>query len=199
MKNKLQRGDALLIVDPQNDFMPNGSLAVPFGDEIVPVVNEWIKAAQEMQIPIIVSRDWHPKNHVSFVEQGGPWPEHCVQETKGAEFHPNLKIPTNAIIVNKAFHAEKEGYSAFDGVTVTDNKNLGNKLRELDVKRIWIAGLALDYCVHYSAVGAYHEGFEYHVIIPGCRSITKETEDRAIRDLEKFHAVFEYDASPYQE
>lgn len=197
MRSKLRTGDALLIVDPQNDFMPGGSLPVPQGDEIIPILNAWIKAAQEAHVPIIISRDWHPSNHISFKEQGGHWPAHCVQNTRGAEFHKDLEIPKDAIIVNKAFHADKEGYSAFQGVIDKEGRPLTEKLSELQITRIWIAGLALDYCVHYSAMDAYKEGFEFHVILPGCRSIGKHTEAKAIRDLEKVQAVFEYDAEPY--
>jgi nicotinamidase/pyrazinamidase len=197
MKAKLRAGDALLIVDPQNDFLPGGALPVPQGDEIIPILNTWIKAAQEAKIPIIVSRDWHPANHISFKEQGGHWPAHCVQNTWGAEFSKDLKIPKDVIIINKAFHADKEAYSAFEGVTDKEAKPLTEQLSELKVTRIWIAGLALDYCVHYSAVNAFKEGFEFHVILPACRSISKHTEDKAMRDLEKFQAVFEYDAEPY--
>lgn len=197
MRAKLQKGDALLIADPQNDFFPGGALAVPKGDEILPIINEWIKAAEQSDAPIIFSRDWHPENHISFKAQGGPWPPHCVQNTFGAEFHPDLYKPKNFIITSKATKPNKEEYSAFEGHT-QNNKLLTEKLRELNVKRIWIAGLALDYCVYFSAIDAHKSGFEYHIILPGCRSIDKKTESKAITDMKAQGAILETDGSPYQ-
>ncbi len=196
MKSKLQSGDALLIVDPQNDFLPGGSLAVPRGDEIIPILNRLIDAAAKLGIPIIVSRDWHPLNHISFKTQGGRWPVHCVQNTEGAAFHKDLAIPKNAIIIDKAFDADHEAYSAFEGVTHDDHVPLAEIIRQLSIKRIWIGGLALDYCVHFSAVGAHKLGLEYHVILPACRSIAKQTEGKAMQDLEKLSAIFETDPNP---
>jgi nicotinamidase/pyrazinamidase len=199
MKPKFQAGDALLIVDPQNDFMPGGALAVPNGDEIIPILNDWIAAAEKANIPVIVSRDWHPPDHTSFQEQGGRWPVHCVRETPGAAFHKDLKIPKNAIIVDKAFTKDKEAYSAFEGITHAESIPLLEKLQTLGIKRIWIGGLALDYCVHYSAVGAHKAGLEYHVILPACRSIAKNTEEKAIKDMEKLQTIFETEPNPYKE
>src|SRR5207237_10586686 len=96
-----QAGDALLIVDVQNDFCPGGALAVPEGDAIVPVLNRWIAEAEACRAPVFASRDWHPENHISFTQRGGPWPPHCVQNTRGAAFHPDLRLPPNAEIVSK--------------------------------------------------------------------------------------------------
>src|SRR5579871_1591682 len=104
----LQRGDALLIVDMQNDFCPGGALAVPQGDQVIPELNHWIDKAARANIPIFASRDWHPAGHISFAERGGPWPPHCLQRSRGAEFHPDLKLPQETVVVSKAAEPEKD-------------------------------------------------------------------------------------------
>lgn len=197
MKNKLQAGDALLIVDLQNDFLPGGSLAVTDGDKIIPIVNIWIKAAQEAGIPIIASRDWHPVNHISFKTQGGPWPSHCVQNTKGAEFNSEVQLPKETIIVDKAFTADKDAYSAMEGVTDAEGTPLPELLKKLKVKRIWIMGLAFDYCVHFSTLGARKLGYPAIVVLPGCRAIAKETEQQSFQEMAAAGVVLELDSSPY--
>lgn len=186
MSLPLQAGDSLLVVDIQNDFLPGGALAVPNGDEVISIINQWIKQAEAMQLPIIFSRDWHPSNHISFKQQDGPWPPHCVQNTDGAEFAKELYIPQSAIIVNKGFHTDQEAYSAFEGLTL-ENLSLSDKLKSLGVRRIWISGLALDYCVYHSALGAHKAGFEVHIILDACRSIAKNTEEKAFHDFKKMN------------
>ena len=197
MQTKLQPGDALLIVDPQIDFFPGGALAVPQGDEIIPILNEWISAARAANIPIIVSRDWHPPNHISFKPQGGPWPIHCVQNTEGAKFHPQLQLPKDIIISSKASQRDQEAYSAFEGMT-EDQKSLPEKLHELHIHRIWIAGLALDYCVRYTALSAHQAGLEYHVILPATRAIAKDTERQTLTELKEQNAILETNPSPHR-
>src|SRR5215471_21185819 len=99
----LRLGDALLIVDVQNDFCPGGALAVREGDKIVPILNQWIVEANEKGVPIFASRDWHPRSHISFKERGGPWPPHCVKGTPGAAFHPGLWLPSNVEVLSKGY------------------------------------------------------------------------------------------------
>src|SRR5690606_14055706 len=107
MAQELKPGDALLIVDVQNDFLPGGALPVPEGDKVVPVLNEWIAAAREANIPVYASRDWHPFNHMSFEQEGGIWPPHCVQDTPGAQFYPELDFSEGEFIVlNKGSHPD---------------------------------------------------------------------------------------------
>ncbi|MCM8792549.1 MAG: isochorismatase family protein, partial [Candidatus Omnitrophica bacterium] len=106
---------ALLIVDLQNDFCPGGRLAVPRGDKIVPIINKYIKLFSKNKLPIFASRDWHPKRTTHFKKFGGLWPVHCVQNTKGAQFHPKLRLPQETIIISKGMSPQKDSYSAFDG------------------------------------------------------------------------------------
>ena len=123
--------DALIVVDVQRDFCAGGSLPVPDGDAVVPVINRWIAAATEMSVPIYMSRDWHPANHMSFHAQGGPWPEHCVQGSDGAAFHPDLVQPPTARVVTTGDHQDREQYSALDGT------GLGAELGRAGVRRVW--------------------------------------------------------------
>jgi nicotinamidase/pyrazinamidase len=111
---QLRDGDALLIVDVQNDFCPEGALPIPDGDHPVPVLNEWIAAAGRAGIPIYASRDWHPRGHPSFDSEGGPWPAHCLQDTEGAAFHPGLHLPEDVVVVTKGTRFDRDQYSAFD-------------------------------------------------------------------------------------
>jgi nicotinamidase/pyrazinamidase len=196
MKHALRPGDVLLVVDPQNDFMPGGALGVPGGDAIVPILNKWIAATAALDLPIVISRDWHPPHHISFKQRGGPWPPHCIQDTAGADFYKDLVIPENAIIINKAFVADKDAYSAFEGVTADAGTPLADKLRELGAKRIWIGGLALDYCVYYSALSAHELGFEFHVILPACRAIAKESAEKAMAHMRQLGVLIEEDGQP---
>jgi nicotinamidase/pyrazinamidase len=190
MAQELRKGDALLIVDVQNDFVPGGTLAVPQGDEVIPVLNDWIEAARKANIPIYASRDWHPFNHISFQEQGGPWPPHCVQDTRGAQFHPDLKLAEDVIILSKADHPDKDAYSAFQGT------ELGKRLKAQSVKRLWVGGLALDYCVGASVLDALGEGIETHLILPGTRAIAEETARKTITNLKQAGAVLEEESEP---
>jgi nicotinamidase/pyrazinamidase len=169
----LQAGDALIIVDVQNDFCPGGALAVPEGDRVIPALNFWIAEARRLNIPIFASRDWHPADHISFKPQGGTWPSHCVQGSPGAEFHPSLELTPETVVINKGIQSEQDSYSAFGGT------NLADRLRSMGVRRVWIAGLALDYCVKETALDARRNGFETHLIHEATRAVNVETDDAA--------------------
>jgi nicotinamidase/pyrazinamidase len=173
------QADALIVVDVQNDFCPGGALAVAGGDQVVPVLNDWIEAASKTGALVVASRDWHPSDHCSFRERGGPWPVHCVQQTHGAEFHPQLKLPLGAKIVSKGMRAEEEAYSAFQGTALAD------ELHRAGVSRVWIGGLALDYCVRATALDALAAGFETHVIAGATRAVNVHAGDdeRALAEL----------------
>lgn len=154
MSGMLDDGSALIIVDMQNDFMPGGSLPVPDADKIIPVINKYIEIFMAKGLPIFASRDWHPPNHISFKQRGGVWPVHCVRNTLGAKFHPDLKLPRSATVVSKATDPNREAYSAFDRTELAD------RLREKNIKRVFIAGVATDYCVKNTALDALENGFE---------------------------------------
>jgi len=177
--------DALLAVDLQYDFLPDGPLHTPEGDQVIPVINELIEGAEKAHATIIASRDWHPANHISFQEQGGPWPPHCVQNTHGAAFHESVNYPKNVIIINKAFKQDLEAYSAFNGLTL-DGHSLPEVLKEHGVERLIIGGLALDYCVKATALDAIKNGFEAVVVLDATRAINKEDGLETIQILKSF-------------
>lgn len=157
--------DALLVVDMQNDFMPGGALGVTGGDEIVPLVNQLLELFQIR----VFSRDWHPANHSSFSDNptftDNSWPTHCVQDTAGAQFHQDLKTDLADKIVSKATTVEQEAYSAFQ------NTDLENWLQQKGVQRVFIVGLATDYCVKFSALDAKEIGFDTYVIRNATRGV----------------------------
>lgn len=171
MSITLQPHDALLVVDIQRDFLPGGALGVRGGDEVIPVLNRYIAIARRHGIPVIATRDWHPADHCSFHARGGPWPEHCVQNTPGAAFSPQLDLPENVIIVSKATHADEEAYSTFSGT------RLAQQLHEAGVTRLLIGGLATDYCVRYSARDALTEGFEVILLEDAMRAVDVQPGD----------------------
>ncbi|MFA6747260.1 MAG: bifunctional nicotinamidase/pyrazinamidase [Aminobacterium sp.] len=176
----LTTGDALIIVDVQNDFCEGGALAVSGGDDVVPVINALSRYCENRHIPVYFSRDWHPSDHVSFKAQGGPWPPHCVQSERGAAFHPDLYIPERAVIVSKGTAPDKDAYSAFEGT------DLLHKLREQSILRVFVCGLATDYCVKSTALDALNEGFEVFVITDGMRGVNVQPDDsrHALEELE---------------
>lgn len=187
----METGDALLIVDVQNDFCPGGALAVDEGDRVVPVLNEWIARARDAGVPVYASRDWHPLDHCSFSERGGPWPEHCVQGTPGAEFHPDLQLPDDAVIVSKGQSIDRDNYSAFDDTGLT------GMLREAGVHRLWVGGLAQDVCVKATVIDACEAGFETHLLLPATRAVNVKPGDgeRSVEEMRDAGAHIETDAS----
>jgi len=176
-------GDLLLLIDIQNDFMPGGALAVPHGDEIIPVVNRL--AARFAQV--VLTQDWHPAEHISFVNLHpghapfdtvvlpyGPqvlWPVHCVQGTPGAAFHADLEAKHARAVIRKGGQRQVDSYSAFREADRWTSTGLVSYLREIGVNRIFCCGLATDYCVAWSALDARAAGFEVYVIEDACRAI----------------------------
>lgn len=168
---QLQSGDALIVVDMQNDFLPGGSLAVPQGDEVIPMLNGYISAFKEKNLPIIATRDWHPPDHCSFKAQGGIWPPHCVRGTKGAEFAPDLQLPEDVLIISKATAQEPDAYSGFDGTDLHD------RLQASGIKRLFIGGLATDYCVLNTVKDALSLDYEVYLLVDAIRAVNVNPDD----------------------
>jgi nicotinamidase/pyrazinamidase len=162
---------ALVLVDIQNDFCPGGALAVPEGDEVIGPANELIHDFMIRKSPIVLTRDWHPANHLSFQEEGGAWPAHCVAGTPGAEFHPRLKVPRSARIISKAMTADREAYSGFEGTDLAD------LLKEHEIDTVIVAGLATDYCVKNTVLDALAHGFQVRVVREGIRAVNVKPAD----------------------
>ncbi len=169
----LSPNSALIIVDVQNDFCPGGALAVTDGDQVVPVLNEYATRFVDAGAPVIATRDWHPANHMSFTEQGGIWPIHCVQHTDGADFHTDLQLPEVTTIVSKAQTPESEAYSGFQGT------ELANYLRRLGVDTVYVGGLATDYCVKSTVLDALANGFETYFLADASKGVEVNPGDVA--------------------
>lgn len=164
----LERGDALIVVDVQNDFCPDGALPIEEGHAIVPILNRWLEAAIAAGIPVYASRDWHPAQHLSFQQRGGPWPPHCLQDTEGARFHPDLALPDDVVKVTKGVRFDQDQNSAFD------ETGLAHELREQGVSRLWLGGLAQDVCVVATALEGRQAGFEVFLIEEATRPATAQ-------------------------
>jgi nicotinamidase/pyrazinamidase len=158
----MQDKDALLIVDVQDDFCPGGALAVADGDRVVPALNRYIERFQKSRLPIFATRDWHPEMTRHFKAYGGLWPPHCIQGTKGAEFRADLHLAPDAVVVSKGMGADEDSYSGFDG---RDEKGtaLAELLRAQGVGRLFVGGLATDYCVKHTVLDGLKQGF--HVVL----------------------------------
>jgi len=181
----LRSGDALIVVDVQIDFCPGGALPIDRGDEVVPVLNRWIAAAAEAGLPICASRDWHPRHHLSFKESGGEWPVHCAQDSVGARFHPELRLPADALVVTKGVRFDRDQYSAFD------ETGLATELRMRGVRRLWIGGLAQDVCVRATVLDARREAFDAIVIADATRPVTPSGGTRANEEMRQAGACFD--------
>jgi nicotinamidase/pyrazinamidase len=170
--------EALLIIDFQNDFCPGGALPVPDGDAIAGRVGELLDSGRFDLV--VATRDWHPPNHASFKEQGGPWPPHCVQGSPGAELHPSLDRSRIDYVVDVGTGQSDEGYSGFE------KSDLAEILRRHEIDAVTVVGLATDYCVRASALDAIREGFDVTVDREGVRGIDVEPGDseRALEEIE---------------
>lgn len=185
MNAALTPEDALVIVDVQKDFCPGGRLPVPDGDAVVPEINRWIAAARRGGALVVASRDWHPADHSSFKEQGGPWPSHCVRGTEGAAFHPGLKLPGDVKVVSKGDRQDLDQYSDFESTL------LAGELKDLGVKRVFVGGLAQDVCVQATVLDAARLGFETHVIAAATRPLDKASGERAMERMRQAGAIIE--------
>jgi nicotinamidase/pyrazinamidase len=161
---------ALIVVDVQNDFCPGGSLAVPSGDQVIEPLNKLIQEFLERGEPVFKTRDWHPSQTKHFADSGGTWPVHCVQNTKGAEFHDDLLDDTRIRVISKGL-GDEDSYSGFDGT------DLALQLRRLGVEEVWVGGLASDYCVKNTVLDALKEGFQVKAVADAMRPVELKSGD----------------------
>ncbi len=172
----MKKKDALIIVDVQNDFCPGGALAVAEGDKVVAVLNRHIEEFAKAGLVIFATRDWHPKRTRHFNTDGGQWPPHCVQGTEGAKFHAKLALPNSAIIVSKGVSPDADSYSGFEA---RDDEGVGlaERLRQLGVERIFVGGLATDYCVKHTVLDGLKEGFKVTLLEEAIRGVNLRPND----------------------
>ena len=175
-------GDALLVIDFQVDFLPGGSLPVPHADRLAPVLNRYISLFESRGLPIVLTRDWHPDGHCSFVCQGGPWPAHCVADTPGARFASELAIPRNLLVASKGMTRQSDAYSAFDG------DGFESLLRQAGAGRLFIGGVATEYCVQATALDALARNFEVVLLVDAIGAIEVEPGD-GIEALRRMQAA----------
>ena len=200
MSIAIEPRDALIVVDIQNDFMPGGALAVKDGDKIVLGINNLMKKFHKNGARNILTQDWHPINHLSFAGQHegkkpfdpidgvfgiGPvlWPDHCIQGTKGSEFHNQLNVTMAHLVIRKGIDREIDSYSAFTENDRQTDTGLAGYLKNANLKRVFICGLTLDYCVYCSAVDGIKKGFVTLVIPELCKGIAEETTEKAMKDM----------------
>ncbi len=178
---KVTNTDALIVVDVQNDFCPGGALAVTDGDQVVPVINNLMPRFEH----VLATQDFHPPGHSSFEEQGGPWPVHCVQGTAGAALHPDLNEGSLDEIVQKGTDLATDGYSGFAGT------DLAERLRDRGIRRVFVTGLATDYCVRATAIEATEHGFDVVVLADAIRAVDVNAGDgeRALAEMERSGAT----------
>ncbi|MGE0387757.1 MAG: isochorismatase family protein [Gammaproteobacteria bacterium] len=173
MSVNLSPGDALILVDVQRDFLPGGSLAVPHGDAVVPILNRYIGAFAARALPVFATRDQHPPDHCSFHLQGGPWPVHCVAGTAGAAFAADLALPGDAGQIAKAAAPDRDAYSGFEGT------DLEPRLRARGVRHLFVGGLATEYCVLRTVLDALHLGFRVFLLVDAIRAVEAVPGDGA--------------------
>lgn len=185
MQIHLTASDALIVVDVQNDFLPGGSLAVPHGDEVIAVLNRYIAAFHARELPILATRDWHPPDHCSFLQQGGSWPPHCVADTPGAAFPATLQLPPDAHIISKAVTRANEAYSGFAGT------RLDELLKNACSRRVFVGGLATDYCVLNTVRDALLHLYPVFLLEDAVRAVNMQAHDgqRAREEMVRLGAV----------
>lgn len=182
---KIGAGDALLLVDIQRDFLPGGALAVPHGERVIAPAQRLAARFAAQGLPVFASRDWHPRDHCSFQAQGGPWPPHGVAGSDGAAFAEGLQLPPGTVTVSKGRRAEREAYSAFEDTGLADS------LRAAGVRRLFVCGLATDYCVLQSVLDARAQGFDVVVLRDAIAAVDLHAGDgeRAIERMRSHGAA----------
>lgn len=180
----MKEGWALLVEDVQNDFCSGGALAVPGGDEVVPVLNRYIDLFQGKGLPVYASRDWHPEGSSHFSAGGGIWPVHCVHGSEGARFHPDLKLPDDVVVISKGMDPAEDGYSSFEAFS-SEGKSFSESLEERGVRHLFVGGLATDYCVKNTVLEALKKGFSVTLLIDAVRGVDLKPGDSeaALREM----------------
>lgn len=178
-------GDALIVVDVQNDFLPGGALGVPEGDRILAIMNEYVRRFAAKGLPVFATRDWHPADHCSFHAAGGPWPPHCIAGTEGARFAPGLALPADAQIISKAMARAADSYSGFGGT------DLAERLHRAGARRLFVGGLATDYCVLNTVKDALAAGFTTVLLLDAIRAVNVRPGDgaAAIAEMRRLGAL----------
>ena len=182
MSNDYRAG--LLVVDVQNDFCAGGALPVPNAERVVTALNLYIEEAAANGVSVYVSRDWHPPMSNHFKPFGGPWPVHCVRNTEGARFHPNLRLPASAIVITKGEGSSSTGYSAFDGHT-PDGKQFPTDLRERGINHLYVGGLATDYCVKHSVLAALSAGLQVTLLEDAIAGVDRQDSAFAVNEMRR--------------
>ena len=186
----MKKDTALLLVDVQNDFCPGGSLPVPEGDRIIAPLNRMAACFAAAGLPVVASRDWHPAETSHFKQFGGAWPSHCVQGSHGAAFHPGLQLPAATLVISKGGEPDSDSYSAFDGIT-EEGKTLSEILTP-DIRKLYVGGLATDYCVRSSVLDALLEGYAVTVLVDAIAGvdITEGDSKNALDEMKLAGASF---------
>lgn len=182
--------EALILIDIQNDFCPQGALGVPHGDQILSLAQQWIDRFFDTPEHIITTQDAHPPKHISFREQGGPWPPHCVRGTPGFLLHPALTLPPGHPSFYKGFFEDRDAYSGFEGLLAPlseDSPSLHQYLKQRSIRTLTLLGLATDYCVLATALDAIHYGYITRVVVDGVRGVNvhPDDSDKALATMQK--------------
>lgn len=180
----MRRRAALLVVDVQVDFCPGGTLPVPKGDLVVKPLNNYLELFKSRGVPIFASRDWHPRESKHFAENGGIWPPHCIKGTRGADFHPSLMLPEETIVISKGMEVWDDAYSAMQGVTANGTP-FAMLLRGMGMDRLYVGGLATDYCVKETVLEALKEGFNVTLLADAVRGVELQSgnSQRAVAEM----------------
>jgi nicotinamidase/pyrazinamidase len=177
---------ALILIDLQNDFFPGGALAVPGADLLIPLINAYIKHFSRQGWAILATRNWHPANHTSFTEQQGPWPSHCIQGSRGAQFHSDLVMPPGTMVISKGTDPRKDSKSGFDGTSLAD------RLEDLNVQTLFVLGLATDYGVKHTVLDGCKQGLHIVLLNDATRGINRNPDDstKALQEMANAGALF---------
>lgn len=186
----MKTASALLIIDVQNDFCPGGSLPVREGDRVVPVLNRYIELFREWKLPIFASRDWHPATTSHFRDFGGIWPAHCVQGSQGARFHRDLALPEETIVISKGLDPNRDDYSAFQAATES-GMTFPAQLEAMAINKLYVGGLATDYCVKESVLDGLRHGLEMILLEDAVRGVDLNPCDsaKAVEEMVRAGAV----------